>query len=138
VHSLVGPARSRSTINCQQDGVGRIIVEVDSLRAERPIRCHIARRFAGQAVVRLIAGGPPTRFYVEAYDKDGRLIVNPLLRVIVGDTTILRFENGLVYGLRPGASGIRVRSGGKEGGQLFFVEADPRRDTAARQAALAR
>jgi hypothetical protein len=125
-------------INCQEDGVGRIIVEVDTLRAERPIRCHIARRFAVPDLVRLIAGGPPTRFAVEAYDKDGRLIVNPWFRVIVGDTTILRFENGLVYGLRPGGSEIRVRSAGREGGQVFFVEADERQDTVARRAAVAR
>jgi len=126
-------------INCRDDGVGRIVVEVDTLRAERPIRCHLARRFGAPEVLRLIVGGPPTLFHVEAYDKDGRLIANPWLHVTVRDTTILRFENGLVYGLRPGASDIGVRSFGREGAQIFFVDSmDKRQDTLARRAAQAR
>jgi hypothetical protein len=125
-------------INCQDDGVGRIIIEVDTLRAERPIRCHIARRFGPPEVLRLIAGGPPIRFHVEAYDKDGRLIANPWLYVTVRDTTILRFENGLVYGLRPGASDVSVRSAGKGGAQVFFVYADQRQHSAARRTAQTR
>jgi hypothetical protein len=108
-------------ISCHYDGVINVKVVAGKARADFPIRCHIARRFGEGHWVELRAGGPPVEFSVEAYDEAGQVMKNPRLPIRVDDTTIVRFENGLVYGLRPGFTSIRVMSSGREGGDAYAV-----------------
>jgi hypothetical protein len=109
-------------VNCQDDGIGLIVAHLDSLRATRPIRCHLARQFTGSYGVHLTAGGPPAPFTVTALDAQGRLIPEPQFRLILTDTTTIALRDGLVFGLRPGVAAIRIRSSGREGGHVYFVE----------------
>ena len=115
--------RPNGSISCRDDGVATVVVTLDSLRASMTVRCHLVRRFGPPVVEALVAGGPPTPFVLVGYDRNGQVIQPLHIELVTGDTTVVRLRDGLVYGLKPGATGIGAKSLGHEGGMVLFVRA---------------
>lgn len=121
-------------VNCEEDGSYVIVVSAGAAAARLPIRCHLARRFGGPGIVCLVADGPPVPLGIEAYDGQSRLMQQPRLRLVVDDTTIIRLQDGMVYGLKAGVARVGTQSSGREGGTMFLVQASqPTTDSIARK-----
>jgi hypothetical protein len=123
--SLVVVSPDGATIRCREDGIGRLEARVNALYAARTVDCHLARSFSPVRVYQLRVGGPPARFHITAYDRDGRAIVPLHIPVRVQDPDVLRLDRGLVYALKPGGSSVGACSGTKCGGDVVFVATGP-------------
>lgn len=119
--SLLEFARDGSVL-CRGDGAGALTLTADTAHAELPVRCRIVRRFSRPNASKLIVGGPPVPLGIQAYDAEGSRLDPVRLRLVISDTAIIKLVNGLVYGLRPGASSIGAHSGLAHGVQIFFVD----------------
>lgn len=118
---------SGGAIRCHDDGVGRLEVRAGALYGARYVDCHLARSFTPVRVYQLRVGGPPARFDMTAYDRDGRAIAPLHAPVTVQDSSVLRLDRGLIYPLKAGGSSVSVCSGAqwKCGGDVVFVVAGP-------------
>jgi hypothetical protein len=114
---------TNGAVNCKEDGIGVITVLADTAQAQVPVHCRLVHYFGPPLIVGLVAGGPPTALSVAAYDADSALIPAVRLRLTIEDSTIIALRDGMVYGLRPGGTGVRVQSLGHVGGEVFFVAA---------------
>lgn len=118
---------SGGAIRCHDDGVGRLEARAGALHAARAIDCHLARSFSPVRVYQLRVGGPPARFDVTAYDREGRAIAPLHAPIEVQDSEVVRLDRGSIYPLKAGGSSVRVCSGTdwKCGGDVVFVVAGP-------------
>lgn len=119
--SLIVVSPDGRTIRCRDDGVGRLEVRAGALYAARSVDCHLARSFSPTRVYQLRVGGPPAHFAITAYDRAGRVIVPLHIPIDVQDSTVLRFDRGLIYPLKAGGTSVGACSGAKCGGDVVFV-----------------
>jgi hypothetical protein len=110
---------------CHDNGVTNIRLRTIRDEARIVVHCRLVRHFGPPQVVELIAGGPGVPLAITTYDADGNEMNGISLPVTVRDTSVIKLRNGMVYGIRPGATGITTGSSGKTGGGVFFVRARP-------------
>jgi len=119
--SLIVVSADGRTIRCRDDGTGRLEVRAGALYAARSVDCHLARSFSPTRVYQLRVGGPPARFAITAYDRAGRAIIPLHIPIDIQDSSVLRFDRGLIYPLKAGGSSVGACSGTKCGGDVVFV-----------------
>ncbi|MDB4917041.1 MAG: hypothetical protein JWM95_4685 [Gemmatimonadetes bacterium] len=97
-------------ITCSRTGRGHLVVTSGTTMARAPVWCHLIKRFGVPAFVQLVLGGKPQPVQITAYDDSGNFMPHVRAPMLITDTSVVRFTDGMLTGLKIGMARVAFDS----------------------------
>lgn len=109
------PVSDNGVVTCTQSGDATVHASLGAISARLLVRCRPVTKVRGSRMMSLVVGDPPEDLPFDALGLDGQPISPLAAQVTIEDSTVATLEGQRIRARAPGATGVTMRVGDREG-----------------------